>query len=289
MSSVYRNVQQVVLAAAGVGFLTVASTASAATLVDLKFTDNGANGAIVTDSSGSGNKGLMGFGINAGFNWPAGSTLPNSGDLSTNTPGWTSSGLVFNAASHVNSGNNQVDIAAITPTALGSSWTIESIAKYTGTATTAYLFGGPYNARNTFRLGVTDGQLIANWGTGWQGTGGIWLKGAAQTNLLDGQTHAFSVVMDGSTMKCSIYVDGQLQLQGTAASSMVDYTAANPNADGTFFVGQNQNAPNWTGLISEARVSNTALIPSQLLTVPEPAMLGVLLLAGSLGMRRRRV
>jgi hypothetical protein len=120
---------------------------------------------------------------------------------------------------------------------------------------------------------------------------------SAADAVTTGQWYNMAGVSDGSTM--SLYLDNALvaQVDLTASGSTNTSMALGSSSggdweSGTWTVGRGMYAgghtDRWFGCIDEVRISNTALAPSEFLSIPEPATIALLGLASLAFLRRRR-
>jgi len=259
-----------VLAAAIVGSLALTSAAPAAVVLHYQFYDsNNADnaGTAVADLSGNSIGGtLRNFaGTSAGY-----------GD--TNTSGWLSTGgLKFDRSKSTNLTYSGTSAAAFL---VGSSWTWEVVssldAAFVGTSTpaNAIIAGGGFSLFHGVEAG-TDGVAV-------------WIDNPARVyrfarpagapNAWDGAQHALAMAYNSTAQTLTCYVDGVAYPVAPTTGDL--YMVANR------LIGISASSDKFSGVIYEARLSNTALAPSELLSIPEPGALSVFALG--LFLRRSR-
>jgi hypothetical protein len=168
-----------------------------------------------------------------------------------------------------------------------TTFTIELFVKVDRLANFAAIVGKERvdQTGSTWQLDITNnGNLRARFDTQALGTGGTGVPGYNQgvTSsfvLNDGQWHHIAMTYDGSTRDFVIYADYDEVGSGTTTFDLV--------YDNDVFEIGHVAGRGFDGWVDEVRLSDTVLMPSQFLAVPEPASL-MMLVPAMLMIRRRR-
>ncbi|MBN1853255.1 MAG: LamG domain-containing protein [Pirellulales bacterium] len=242
------------------------------------------------DHSGNGNHLTTWEYAWAGFTWSADvpfSAVPLSGAanaLSMATAGNYPSAMTWSAQS-LPSGT---DIETATPAA----FTIEASFKANVLAGYQTIVGRDdrYVATSNGDLAALYFQVMPNRDVAikFADVSGYWHEAISAVDAVqEGLWYSMTGVSDGSTLK--LYLDNELVAQTDMTASGSPNTAMAKGSSsggdwvsGTWTVGRGMYAgghgDRWNGLIDEVRISDTALAPSEFLSIPEPSSMILLVL-----------